>query len=129
MMKKLLVIPVISLGVISCASSINVAPPGALESTKYDPVNTQRYEYGKAKYRLSSREQVNKERRKEAYQAMYEACNGKYQIIKETTSFGDGITTIDHQWASRVSTATTRTPSYNTISFDCVATLPVIIEK
>ncbi|VTM99758.1 Uncharacterised protein [Raoultella planticola] len=75
-MKKVSLLFISSILLVSC-SGID-KQPGA---TAYGPVNSEN-QYGEASY-TRGWPSVESQRRQDTYKKMYEACNGKYKIIKE----------------------------------------------
>lgn len=79
-MKKFVLLFISSLLLIAC-SGID-KKPGA---TAYGPVNADDH-YGEASY-TRGWPSVESQRRQDTYKKMYEACNGKYKIIKEEEGY------------------------------------------
>ena len=68
---------------IGCTSKMEILP-GSKSNSKYEPLNTEE-QYGLISYNNKGADSVVAVRREDAYKQMFEACDGRYEIISESS--------------------------------------------
>ena len=102
--------------IFSGCSTTNVEQvPGSMAHSKYAPVNSQE-QYGVVSY--LDKGFSSAARREDAYKKMYEVCNGKYKIIRESSK-NIGATYNAYQY-NKYSSGTATNISRRYIQYTCV---------
>ena len=82
-----LIIPTLLL--VGCSSVDMLQAPGAVQTSKYGPVNqATSSNVGAIQYMVGGLDSITQSRRENAFKQMFDACKGKYEIVDEHTSGG-----------------------------------------
>lgn len=91
MIRKVIKLSILVFLFIGCSAKMEHLP-GAKLNSKYAPINAEE-QYGLISYLNAGAASVREARREDAYKQMFEACNGKYNIISESNK-SDGAVFI-----------------------------------